>query len=604
MICSSKLSLCALLSLCTGSFLFSQKTQITGISSENLIQELINPTYGEPTLPTDSETLDIIYQEVCAGNAYAKKLWGDYLMESSTDSKQKKEARSLYKEAAKQGVPSAELAYAKALQETEENKADKVYEHLLNASALGSAEADRLLAELLLKNPTTEKKQEAWMFLNRAADRKDLQASLEVADAYLSGTWQGMELTSDQKVAKKYCMIAVHQQSPQGALQLSILLSQDKEQISEENYQESIEYLYYAYLWANKAGNTQLIEQINQLGETNSIYPRTYLKARYLYEQTIVPEVNTAETITGTLEAKIREGSLLIQKVEGTTEKATLTLLGFPYDQSYIWDGTVQITEGGQLIVPEDDTYWHSATKQPFSGMPYFVKILDGTDAGLILDVASGWKPTQNNQITLAEPIELIGTAKIAIGQWRSFFSIFGEYNTIGLKPGTRAKKADQVLLLDSVDQQVQSYFFNNELMAWVSIEEPDVAITDFPIPPWQALFVLRRQEAPLYISTNGTFSNTLAYLPVDPGVNLITNVEGRVLKEDESDLENTYTVLRADELPIYSLNTSEKKFEKSKKSKWWKLLGISSDTPVYMKSNSAFIFAEDEQTVPYILQR
>ena len=606
MLCITKRLFCASLSLCIGNFLVAQEEQAPEISSSNFVETLVQPSFIEAALPTDEASLDLIYQEVCKENPYAEKLWGDVLMRSAAESKEKKEARSLYKAAAKQGVPSAELSYAKALQATEQNKDEKVYEHLEEASALGNSEADRLLTELLLKTPTAENKQKAWELLNRAADRKELKATLEVAQAYLSGTWQNMELKVDQAKAQHYYEIALEQQAPEAALQLSLLLSQNGSETTQEDYRESVDDLYYAYLWAHDNGDTELIEQINQLGDTNAIYPRTYIKAHYLYEQTILPEVDTqAKAISGTLEVKTRKGTLLAQKIQGAENKATLTLLGFPYDEDYLWDGQIQSSDNAILTVSQEDAFWISTLKQRSSStIPYFVKVLDGENAGLILDVEADWTATKDRTITLAENINLPDSTQIAIGQWRSLFSIFGQYNTIGLKPGTRAKKSDQVILLDSVNQQVQSYFFNNELMAWVSVEEPETAIADFPIPPWQALFVVRREKAPLYMGIQGTFSNAPAYLPVDSGVNLVANVEGRVLKEDESDQENTYTVLRADELPIYSFNTSEKKLQKHKKTKWWKLLGISKDTPVYMNTQSAFIFTEDEQTVPYILQR
>ncbi|MBN2069183.1 MAG: sel1 repeat family protein, partial [Opitutales bacterium] len=223
-----KLFVCTSLCLAVSNVLTAQNDSPLEASAEELIERFARGDYGYTGVPEGAVTIETIQSQAEAGDAYAMKLWGDVLMSTAASSKEQKEARSFYKAAANKGVPSAALAYAKVLDQTEGEKKDgKVREHLLEASALGSAEADRLLAELYLKEGTLESIQQAWDLYCRAADREDVTSCLEVAAAYRSGLWQGMELNVDKGKSVHYYEVASSRQCAQAAYQLALLLSAD-----------------------------------------------------------------------------------------------------------------------------------------------------------------------------------------------------------------------------------------------------------------------------------------------------------------------------------------------------------------------------------------
>ena len=593
------------LSLLISNHLTAESTQET----ESLIAELSQEQNTEKSLPTDTDSLEELSNEAAKGNPHAEKLWADVLIQTD-DSNSVEKAKALYEDAAQSGVPTAHLGLAKVLldeTQSEENNSE-VTQLLQDASALGSSEADRLLSETLSQSSSLETQQEAWKLLEQAAERGDAQACTEVAQAYQSGSWTGLQLTVNETKAEEFLREASNQNYPEAALKLSMLLSQDGSETTQEDYQQSVEQLYYAYLWAHENGNTELIEQINQLGETNAIYPRTYIKAHYLYEKTILPEIDTeTKTINGTLEVKTRNGTFFTQKIAGAEDQTTLTLLAFPYDSQYLWDGEVTVENDGTLSVSAEDVYWASLSTQKEPTIPYYVKVLSGEYSGEYIDVASDWFAGDDRQIALTNNELLPGqTVQIALGQWRSLFSLFGQYNKVGLKPATSADKADQIILLDSANQQVEKLFFNSELLAWVTTDNPDVAALDIAIAPWQALFVLRREEAPLYLTKHGVYSNAENFLlPIDPGINLLANVEGEILEKLASDED--ISAVRADEISVFTLKSLKKNSSEDSLQEdinWWDLLGISADTPVYVNPKFAFIFAEEEQAEPYTLQR
>ncbi len=565
-----------------------------------------------------SDTIQALRKESAKGNAAAKVRLADALMQSAdaNDADTLNEVCALYREAAAKGEHGAHLGLAKALllgnTQTKDLKErrQEVMDQLCKASARGSAEADRLLSQLVLITGNRAKDSaNAWALLNRAGQRGDATACVELADAYLSGSWNGAKVPVDETEADRLLGVASSQRSPEGALKLSMRVSRKWKDAVPEDYEESVHQLYNALLWSYESG-TPLYDEAQKLCDEGKLYPRTWFRARYLYEKTIHPEVvaESAE-LTKNVEVKVREGVHQQQMIAGASNGPMLTALSFPYDAPYLWDGVVTMTDDGRLAVSTDDLYWPSVAKQLKSGaMPCFVKILDGPYGGLVSYVPADWVPGDDREISLeaAYPQMFTGTTKVALGQWRSLFSMFGQYNHAGLRPGTSTDDADQIILLDSVAQKIERYFFNSELMAWASVDAPNEAIADLALPPWQAMFILRREEAPLYLTVDGVVSGAPASMPIDPGVNLITNMEGRFTDDFGSDA-STSTTIRADAFPVFRFDAAEEREELvsvGRENGWWKLLGISAGTPIFMNIPSAFIQSEGEQNVPILLQR
>jgi TPR repeat protein len=585
---------------------------------EREVAELAQAERENPNRKAEAADEALLSREAGRGNPVAERLLADRLMRSKKDAKSLERALNLYADAAEKGEPGAHVGLAKALLQTAatQPKNDKTVDEavlrgtLREASARGSAEADRLLAGLLSGSTEEADKAQAWALLTRAGERGDADACVELADAYLSGNWNGTAIPVNGAESERLLRKGSDKGSPGAALRLAMQLSAKWIDTTPEAYEESVQQLYRAYLYAYEA-DPESVAEIDRLFEEGKIYPRTWMRAHFLFEETIHPKAveTDAKEPVQTLEVKTSEGVRLSLTIAGSTSGPAYTSLGFPYDAPYLWDGVVTAGEDGRLVVSAEDVYWPSACEQLNAGsMPCFVKILDGPYAGLAFNVKAGWRAGEDRSIALEDFCpELFGNAtKIALGRWRSLFSVFGCYNEAGLRPGKDASDADEIVLFDSEKQRVRRYFFNSSLMAWADADAPDEAATDMALPPWQALFVLRRDKAPLYLTADGVKSGAPASLPVDPGVNLVPDVEGRLLAELDA-AAYTFVTIRAEEFPVFRLGNADEKeglIALGKESGWWKLLGVSAATPVFMNTPAALILGEGEENIPILLQR
>ena len=545
------------------------------------------------------------------GDATARVLLADALVLLSEDDTELDEAISLYADAIGQGTPGASIGYAKALLKkglTDDNR-EEIMELLMEASMRGSAEADRLLSLLVLDSYDGDTSlADSWALLLRAAQREDVNASVELADAYLNGTWRDCSISVNEAVADRLLLSASRKGSPEAALRRSIRLTRNGADTTDADYEESVRELYNAYLWAHKQGNETLIEAMNTLHDRGEIFNRTWQRAHFLYENTINPSSSVQIVKSdGILDVKERAGIRQVLKIEGCSDGATLSVLSFPCDAPYLWDGDVEVLDNGSLKVPEDDLYWPTVLSRLKSGgAPCFVRILDGEYAGLVVYVHPDWVAGEDRQIALEDVTNsaLFGQkARIALGQWRSLFSVFGEFNSLGLRPGTSASDADQIILYNSAVQRVERYYFNCDLMAWVRTDLPGQAATDVALPPWQAVFVLRRERAPVELTVDGVRSETPATMPINPGFNLVANLEGKLLDGlAAADIEGR--TIRASEFPVYMVSETGALYLPEASVRWWCLLGLSSETPIFVNTPSAFILTESDCAQSFYLQR
>jgi TPR repeat protein len=560
---------------------------------------------------SDAALIAQLRQYAEEGDAAAKVLLADSLVLLNGDATALDEALSLFADEIGQGTPGASLGYAKALLMgglTEKNR-QTIMEELMEASMRGSAEADRLLSLLVLDSYDGDASlADSWALLLRSAQREDASACVELADAYLNGTWRECSLSVNGEVADRLLLVASRKGSPEAALRRAIRLTRNGVDTTDEDYEESVRELYNTYLWAHKQGNVALIEAMDALHEQGAIYLRTWLRAHFLYENTINPSHSVQMVGSdGALGCKERAGIRQILKIEGGSDGSTLSVLGFPCDAPYLWDGEVEVLENGSLSVPENDLYWSSVLRRLKSGgAPCFVRILDGEYAGFVVYVHPDWVAGEDRQIALENitNASLFGQkARIALGQWRSLFSVFGEFNSLGLRPGTSASDADQVILYNSGVQRVDRYYFDSDLMAWVRADEPGEAAADVALPPWQAVFVLRREKAAVELTVDGVRSETPATLPIDPGFNLVANLEGKLLDGlAASDIQGK--AIRADEFPVYMVSETGGLYKPEESVHWWCLLGIPAETPIYVNTPSAYILTGSEQTQSFYLQR
>jgi hypothetical protein len=444
-------------------------------------------------------------------------------------------------------------------------------------------------------------------YLVRAALREDPSARVELADAYLSGEWRGVEVPLDEDFADWLLLLASRNKSPEAAFRRSLRLSRADVDCDGEDYEESVSELYNAFLWSHEKRNTALIEDMERLFEQGCINPRTWYRARFMFENTINPVRSVQIPSAEALEVRERSGVRQQMRIEGSGDGCTLSVMGFAYDSPYLWEGAVEVQDNGALVVASDDAFWSSVIKQrEVSDMPCYIRVLDGAYAGFVFYVHTDWVAGEDRQIILGDVtyVSFLGERpRIALGQWRSLHSVFGRYNRLGLKPSSSESEADQIILFNSVEQRVERFYFDSGLMAWVWTDDPGKESADVAIPPWQAIFVLRRETAPLILMMDGVVSESPATLPVDPGFNLVANIEGRLLEGiDSAGLIGR--VFRADEFPVFIVDEFGALEAPAEPVRWWCLFGLSPETPVFANVLSAFFLTEAGLTEPFYLQR
>jgi TPR repeat protein len=285
---SRRLFLAFSISSATG--LAVQSTSGAWSASEREVAELTQEKREASKEKADSQKTALLSREAAKGNAQAERLLADELLRTKKDAKSLDRALNLYAEAAGKGEPGAHVGLAKALLRKAATQAKKdkpvdgavVQGTLREASARGSAEADRLLAGLLSGSSEETEKAEAWALLTRAGERGDADACVELADAYLSGEWSGMAIPVNGAEADRLLRKGSDKGSPGAALRLAMQLSAKWIDTTPEAYEESVQQLYRAYLHAYEA-DPESVEEIDRLYEEGKIYPRTWMRAHFLF---------------------------------------------------------------------------------------------------------------------------------------------------------------------------------------------------------------------------------------------------------------------------------------------------------------------------------
>lgn len=598
---------CALLIGAAPCILSAKQDQNAAVQRELLMSELDeSDARGVAALPSDEESIEALERAASSGNVGAEAILADAFAAEVGNGETLAQARLLYSNAAGNGVPLAYLGLAKvSLLEDSSSKGRSNGSLLLReASSRGSAEADRLLARLAAWGAKDAgDRAEAWQLLVRAAQRGDAVACIEVSEACMSGSWNGLSVTVDEAAAVEMLRIGVGQMSPRAALMLAMYLTRDGIGTAQEDYDESVELLYNALVWAHDS-EPGLIEEIDGLRDDGRLYIRTWLLARHLYEDSINPALEKdTDVVAGEIEAKVWYGVRMTLKIEGAANGSMLSMLGFPYDAPYLWDGEVVLNGTDCLSVSKDDPFWTAVMNmQGASDLPLYVKVLDGKFAGQIVSVNPEWVAGEDRVIEIEDGFEGLFEAptRVALGRWRSLYSVFGRYNEVGLRPGASANDADQIILFNPSSQKALRYYFDSELLAWVNEDSPDAVAEDAILPPWVALFVLRREEAPLYLTIDGVISGSPTPAPAYYGYNLLSNVEGRLLDKLIAS-GNTGSVVRADSLPVCiadefgNLSISGREL---KSASWCRLLGISPNASVYVNDVCAIVMVTDSEVV------
>ncbi len=215
---------------------------------------------------------------------------------------------------------------------------------------------------------------------------------------------------------------------------------------------------------------------------------------------------------------------LITLTVNGTggTQQSAMTLAGLGLTQRALFQGTSTSIDTNSIV--DTAAGW---TDNQFNGVgnACYVEITSGTNAGVLLDIASTTASTQT--ITTVQPIPTgtnIGDSFVIRQHW-TIASVFGSRDQAGLFGGG-GSTADQVLLYNG--SSYDSYYYSTGGLAGTGWRKNGFGSTDqggVVIYPDEGFLIIRKQSTPLNIRLMGSVKTGQTSTPIVPGVNLVGNI-------------------------------------------------------------------------------
>lgn len=202
-----------------------------------------------------------------------------------------------------------------------------------------------------------------------------------------------------------------------------------------------------------------------------------------------------------------------------------ITLAGLGLFNPVEFQGALSGKSGKTLTI--SGASFEADTFAPYDNNPqkpkYFVEFIDGDYAGLMADIESHTEDSITLTVDLGSLV--LGDETIRIRKHHTLASVFGSDNSAGFKAGSTASGADTIAILDSVNQDSNSYFYSSLYDRWAPITNITGDADDQVIYPEQGFIVTRFETEPLELKLVGNVKTDQTLLPVDLGKNLLANV-------------------------------------------------------------------------------
>lgn len=237
------------------------------------------------------------------------------------------------------------------------------------------------------------------------------------------------------------------------------------------------------------------------------------------------------------------------------------TLLGLGLFNAVDHQGVVAgATSGNDQTVITDDNASFTADQYATG---YFIEILSGENAGIMVDIAGNTETT----VTLAQDISglLPVDTSYAIRKHHTIGSVFGDTNAAGLGGAATGASADELLIFNPVSQTSTTYFYNSIFNRWVNAANIVGNANGEILYPDQGLIIKRKVADPVSFKLLGSVKVGATALSIENGFNIVPNVypvdvtlieTGFYTGDPTTGLQAAPTGASADELQVFDAAT------------------------------------------------
>lgn len=216
------------------------------------------------------------------------------------------------------------------------------------------------------------------------------------------------------------------------------------------------------------------------------------------------------------------------------------SLAGLGLQQPVLYQGVAE-SVGANSITDTEGTW--TANLYNGTGNACYVEILSGTNAGVILDIATtSVSPTKTITTVQNLPAGTPASVSFRIRKHWTLSSLFGATNQGGLFPGSNST-ADQVQLLDPATGGFETYFYSSggkPGIGWRKIGGGSSDQKDQVIYPDEGIVFQRQQVNPVSLVVMGSVKTGKTSTPIAAGINVVGNMYAASLTLNDSGLASS----------------------------------------------------------------
>jgi len=202
-------------------------------------------------------------------------------------------------------------------------------------------------------------------------------------------------------------------------------------------------------------------------------------------------------------------------KGTGGVGSEAYTYMGAPMHKATVSAGAVSASAANTIT--DSSQTW---TVDEFAGN--YVMLTSGTSVGVSATIASNTATA----LTTVEDLDslLSGSETFEIRPYTTLADVFGAANESGLDGGSAAGNADNILVLDTLTGNFDTYYYKDAGLiggtGWRSSASPSVDESALPIPFGTGFIVLRKQTDDIALTLSGSVFPSDATSPVEAGFN------------------------------------------------------------------------------------
>ncbi len=288
---------------------------------------------------------------------------------------------------------------------------------------------------------------------------------------------------------------------------------------------------------------------------------------------------------------------------------AVVNLFGIPFYREVIFSGRPKSAD--RSVLSFEPGQWQQG-ELDLVNSSYYVEIVSGANAGILTDIDAVNEGLM--RIETADDLSALLSSedRVVIGRHHTLFSIFGDDNRLGLKPGVNRVEADELIVFDAVRQRPDVFFFSSNLGAWVNSARRNLRCPDLILYPGQGLFLRRKDRARiLYVASGPVMERSVSIL-VQPGINVMADVQFRK-PGDSRFAEALRQITEADPRPMRrasAVGTMASQLSSDglyrliagRSRSWIQAVGLADEEMVNIVSKTACVLREPRQICAYLL--